>query len=88
MLSFITAVYMFIVLKIARPPVRLLRQEAAFSCCFYAILGPGFRQLQVLSDAKHQLFAVRRLDEMPARLGPNWRGAYLKSARAAYDMNP
>lgn len=70
---------------------RLGRRTLAFNAALVwlvnSALAVGFLQLHRAADSRYQdIISTAHFDEVAARLGPDWQDAYLKSARAAYDM--
>lgn len=75
---------LFLVLK----DWRALARSAAIVWMATALSALAVLQFHRIQDDRWMNHAAQaRLDEFPARLGPDWQDQYLKSARTAYDMN-
>jgi hypothetical protein len=80
----LAAVVAFFLLPRARQSVVRIASITWMASALAALVILQFHQIQDNWWVQHA--AVARLDEFPARLGPDWQEKYLKSARAAYAM--
>jgi hypothetical protein len=79
-----------IVAAIAVGPARFraIASAAAMVWCLNACIAVAVLQFHRSADSRYQQAVVAaRLDEVPARLGPDWQKKYLKAAQDAYDIN-
>ncbi|HVP12928.1 MAG TPA: hypothetical protein VMV94_17270 [Phycisphaerae bacterium] len=67
---------------------RAIAAAAAMVWCLNACLALAVLQFHRSADARYQRAVVAaRLDELPARLGSDWKQKYLKPALDAYDIS-
>lgn len=66
---------------------RFLARTASFVWMTIAIFALAILQYHLIQDRRWTPHSAEaRLDEFPARLGPDWQEKYLQSVRAAYDI--